>query len=193
MTLFVLGLVLSIPVAVVANLCTPWVRTIYATRGAARKRKRIKRIKKDLKRVGHYRNCPANELTAYVATRIIRVVGNFCFPVIFLGAALFVKELSSTSKSGPVSFSLSAEVAVMLILSIISLFAAVFNGLNARRFFRSIYSFDSYRKDLEAQLERLGTSVSQISSTPDETADSDETAAPDETVNEEHSGTTSKG
>jgi hypothetical protein len=84
MILFLAGLILSIPVAIIANLCTPWVKTQYATRNSARRQKRINKITRDVARIELYRRAPVNQFVAYVTYRVIRAIGNFSFPVLFL-------------------------------------------------------------------------------------------------------------
>jgi hypothetical protein len=49
----------------------------------------------------------------------------------------------------------------------ITLVIAIYDGLNVQRFLRSIYSRSSYRKRIDKQLHRLGTSISEIFPEPE--------------------------
>lgn len=88
MTLFLLGLLLSVPLAIAANLLTPWVSTTLAQRSAKRRQQRIRTILKEYRQVTAYRNGTGNAWAARIAAEMVSSVLSLAVAVIFWAPAV---------------------------------------------------------------------------------------------------------
>jgi hypothetical protein len=148
MLLFLLGLVASVPLAVLANLLTPVVTTGLATHSARRRQTRIMKIRKEIARVERYRDGPVNMLVAYLAIRIIGVVGNFAFTVLFtvIGVGAILSQQQSAHAPGYATY----------ICGLIGLAGSVYYSARIVRFCRKILNPKWYARLTTRELARLG-------------------------------------
>lgn len=149
MTLFLIGLLASIPVSIVANLATPCVRTWLVGRSSKRKIKRGQKIIYQLAAIERYRSGNGSGAVAQVGRLLIEAIGGFTFALLF-GAS--VPALLNTEHP-------TIEAKTFSILSILFLYGAVFNTMRINRQLRRIRDFKSYRTRVTQELKRLGVSL----------------------------------
>lgn len=161
MILFILGLVLSIPLAVLANLCTPWIRIWFANRNASRRAKRIEKIKIEILEVSEYRNGSPILMIAYTGRGIIATIANFTAAVVSV-VGFFIGWFASSSIS---ILSLSETSGVTLFFGILSIIIIPVSVYQASRFEASldrVEHFDKYKLKIAKQLSKLGTSIQEV-------------------------------
>jgi hypothetical protein len=156
MTLFLVGLAVSIPAAIIANILTPWTKNKWGQRSSKRKVKRARQIIRMLQKVDRYR-AALNELIAYVAIRIIAIIVVLAYAVLF--TVLVTTGLGYSYYGRNIAW--DVIVTAIGLLAIVMLFLAVFTATSTRRLLRNIVNYETYRKHAELELEALDTSISQ--------------------------------
>ena len=147
MALFLLGLILSIPAAIVANILTPKVRSWYASRSLNNRQRKIERIQNELKSISDLRNGPVAEMTAYCTRLIIGTIGNFSFAVIF-NVSFVAADTNSKALGKPFS-------AIVGLMGVITLWVAAYAGLKVQGRLMKIYKFSRYEVKVNRQLQEL--------------------------------------
>ena len=161
MSLFIIGIIISIPVGVLVNLCTPWVRNELAKRNSTRRAKRVQQIKGSLALIDDFRSGNhSNQLIALVAIRLVFQITLFSLAV--LGMAMAGATYSS-SVIVPESFqnsNLPDLALAAFALAILTLGVAGFHLYSMYNLFSSIFYKDTrYRKRAEQYLHKLGAPI----------------------------------
>ena len=87
MLLFLVGLVLSIPIAIGVNLLTPWLVARFDRRSAVRRRREIARIRDDLTHMAVLRSDPSAAI-GHTGRRLLPPLTTFAYTVLFNVVAL---------------------------------------------------------------------------------------------------------
>jgi hypothetical protein len=151
----IVALILSIPIGILANLSTPWFRTIFATRNEARRQKRIEQIKRRLMAINEYSQGAPNRLVALAATRImiISLLGAFGILFMVMGSYAYSQTVTVGRIFSEVSLGLAALVTIVLTYAFCSFWF----------FFEDIRTEGrKYQRRVDRYLRQLGTSISQI-------------------------------
>ncbi len=183
MVTFVLGLMLSVPLAVVANLVTPHVKNVIARRSKRRARNRAEVLRLELARVDRYVQEPhtfnQHLLGVVLATTAVTAVSTFIAGTSFTVAELlgFQEELEETeevevgealreddfdadSVVGSVGYDwVPAELLYLAgpIVGTVGALIVTLLAMNARRLLRRVNDYDDYRSSAEAVLASLNS------------------------------------
>jgi hypothetical protein len=171
LTLFFIGLVLSIPAAVLANLCTPWVKTRLAKSNSKRRAKRIEQIQDLTAQLNDYRAAAGTMPRLFVRMVIkgARIVSEFFIGLAFLVLAditinetAFYRIAAPLPKSGTLP-PLSSRIPVIaaLIISMVLIVAAMYESIGMSKLCRYLIHPELYSKVAERQLAQLGASLPQ--------------------------------
>lgn len=116
MLLFAIGLLASIPLAVLANLLTPRIQTTIVGRNKKHQHKRIVKIRKEIAKVERYRTGTHGELLAYCAHQVVYCVMQFSLIVVVdvtVMAGLAVGSFTNTESN---CITLLAMIVTLLLL-----------------------------------------------------------------------------
>jgi hypothetical protein len=161
--LFVLGLVASVPLAIVANLLTPRVATALAERNAERREERIRRLRREYAQVTAYRNGTSNMMAARIMSRILRALALFAFAVIFN-----LVTVVATLSQAPFP---SSALALCAVCGVASVALATYESISAGNLCGKVYQPRLYEERTVYELGKLGASLE-----PDDSAAAPETA-----------------
>ena len=161
MLLFLLGLVLSIPIAIVVNLLTPLLLARFDRRSAARRKRQVASIRDDLARMATLRSDPSAAV-GNVGRRLLPPLTTFAYTVLFNVVALVL----GTQKGEAASVASYACAAVGFML----LIAAAVVTVRAAAFCRGLYDPAWHSQQAEKQLRRLGAEGTGEGRAPGEAA-----------------------
>jgi hypothetical protein len=149
MTLFLLGLIASVPLGILANLLTLRVATALAERSARRRQARIERIRREAAEVTAYRDGSSNVMAARLTGHIAATVGAFAFAVIFNVVSLVTTAAPSHNASG-------YAIQVWAWVGIVSLTYAVYEALSTMYLCRNVFAPKWYEERTARELRKLG-------------------------------------
>ena len=144
---YIIGLLVSFTVGILANLCTPWVQRHLAEHNPGRTQRRAERIKKELKLIEDYRSGTNSGLVAYVARLIIMTVGNFALAVL-LNLAAFIQVTSNRPE-------VEAGGGVTAVAGWIAMGVAIYTAMRFELWCRRVYDFKSYKERATRELNQL--------------------------------------
>jgi hypothetical protein len=145
LTLFIVGIVLSIPIGVSVNLFTPWFKRRISQKDPSR---RIAEIEQELKKIEQYINGPPSKLIAYAARESMVALSSLIFVTMFVAIAVLY-QISIPTKAGNIVTDLSGVVAVTFLIG------SGFQLTKTYRTFTEVHDFDSYQRKVAQQLRRL--------------------------------------
>jgi hypothetical protein len=148
MALFLLGLLASVPLAILANLLTPRVSTALAKRNTSRRQARIEKIHSQAELVEAYRDSPSLAVAAF-ARRLGFCVSEWAAAVLLnVGSALFLMN----------PHDLGAAVNVWIWMGFVVLVLAEHDVLGVVLLSKKITDAEWYAERTARQLRRLGES-----------------------------------
>jgi hypothetical protein len=156
MTLFVLGIIISIPAAILANILTPRVIAWFAIRNSNYKARKIYRLKREFEYISSRHMALPSEAAAFVAHRVLNSVMDFAFAII--ANAFYLTAYARYIKTDP------AFSGALAIVSIAAFFLAVYRISRTQRVLRYIYHFDKYKQRTERELQELAGSIDKPNS-----------------------------
>lgn len=148
MLLFVLGLVASVPLAILANLVTPAVRDALAARLASRRQARVRELRKEMALIAEYRDGGNNRALAHLARQIIYTIGNFTLAVL-LNVTAFVSIASPKA-------SIQSGAGQLALLGFIMLLVSMSVAIRTETLCRKIYDVKWYGRYTARVLRKLG-------------------------------------
>jgi hypothetical protein len=167
--LFILGLLLSIPLSIIANIYTPTVKNWLAKRSVTRAKSRVDQLTKELDLISLYRQ-DRGKLQELLLSNILRAiyatsVGGILAATLFL-AAQTIQEVQYPYffiPSTVARFTLS-EALVTLGYSVIVLVALLTVRIctTALQTLNRVWSFESYERNTQAILEELRSKASSV-------------------------------
>jgi hypothetical protein len=151
MVLFVIGLVLGVPLAIAANLFTPRVQTLLASRSASRRERRIAKLRLQMDQVATYRDVPS-VLLAVLVRGVLQVVLLSTLTIGFL-----VMATSNPKGNLATEFiSNNAYIDTGLAFSLVTFLFDVYLVAAAITLCRKVYDAPSYLGETSRQLRKLG-------------------------------------
>jgi hypothetical protein len=150
MLLFLLGLLASVPLAILANMLTPRVTTAFAERSAKRRRARIAKIRREMARTSEYRDGPPGVVIAFLIKKLTVVVLFVGFSVIFntaIGAVML--------NQNPGRY-LSGTQTAAVFMGVVTLVIAEIRANDLVEQCRRIYNVEWYARRTARELRKLG-------------------------------------
>lgn len=148
MILFVLGLVASVPLAILANIVTPYAQTAITNRSERRIEHRLAEIDKELKEIQSYRRSVYNEFIAYCSRKIIYFIVQFT--LVGVVDILAVVAMANTN----VTFKLSTPLAIV---AVVATFLAIMDAQRTISYIYKISNFDRYQEKVTQELAKLAS------------------------------------
>jgi hypothetical protein len=149
MTLFLLALILSIPLAIVSNLLTLRFQKLWARRNATKKKRRIDAILLQTHRVRNYHDGPSSELISYAVRQAVSLLVEFSYAIL-----LFVVGLGLLDYNGPRRAPVLLDN-IFSLLAGINVFAITLHAVAIMRFLERVYRYESYMKESAEEVIRL--------------------------------------
>jgi hypothetical protein len=162
MGLFIAGLVVSIPLSIIANIYTPKVQNWLAGRSTTRLTRRVRELRSELDTISHYRDnrSSLNELLLGVILRTTYVgsIGGI------LAGALFI--MGRTLSDAPIGSiyipNIYTEFTFNDIVTVLGQLTTVLTALiivrlcsNGLKTLNRVQNFDSYQEAAQSALDRL--------------------------------------
>jgi len=151
MTLFLLGILISIPVAIFSNLLTPRVKIWFTTRNSNHLERRRIRLERELEYIRLHHGASPSESAAFAAYRVLNSVMDFALAII--ANAFYLTAYARFIKTDP------AFSGGLAIISVAAFFLAIYRVSNTRRLLRNIYHFDEYATQAKSELDRLDSLI----------------------------------
>ncbi len=159
MVTFMLGLILAIPLSILANLATPWVLDRWAKRSLHRSTARADDLERELGRVERYAQDPTTFHT-YILGVVVQSAGLAAF---FAAAATGIAALIIVASGAYLSYSMRLFGAIVaLVIFMISMAACnafVNMSVNALRLIAAVTDFAEYKASVERRLQALRSST----------------------------------
>jgi ABC-type transport system involved in cytochrome bd biosynthesis fused ATPase/permease subunit len=145
MTLFLLGLVFTIPLAILANMLTPRAQTLWATYSSSQRDKQIAKLNEEKAMMKRFSE-DASALTAFIAARL-------AFLMLFFSAVVIIMILAATVVQYQ-SINGTARVVILGLAFIMFTYASI-RGMRYRTVFDNISSYKEYEAKIDKQIEDL--------------------------------------
>ncbi len=168
---FILGVTVSIPIAIFAPMGTNWVQKTLAQRTEARTDARIQDLERQLNHVRKYHE-DSILLVQYVAIRVLLItllwiaqtLVDYTFGMI-ANSLYYLGNIKST----PINFSAGGSLtsAISALIDILILSMILRGGVRAYRLARHATNFDQYEASINAELAELAAVRSAPSSSTD--------------------------
>jgi hypothetical protein len=159
MTLFVLGIIFSIPAAILANVLTPRVIAWFTIRNSNYKARKIYRLKREFEYISSRHRALPSEAAAFAAYRVLNSVMDFALAIV--ANAFYLTAYSKFIKIDP------AFSGVLAIISVAAFFLAIYRITRTQRVLRNIYHFDKYKQWTEHELQQLAGPIGNLNSSED--------------------------
>jgi len=137
---FWLGLLLSIPLSILANLLNPKLETLWAHHSQHRAKKRLQKLRRDLDAVQRYRDNP-QAFTEYLLIIVIKVA----YATGSVGVFSLVVDTFIPGSIGLIASRLLSILAGLLIVRVSS---------QALDTFQRVRNYDDYQKEIEQLTEQ---------------------------------------
>lgn len=176
---FWLGLLASVPLAVLANLLTPWLQDRWARRNYDRARRRVAVRERELAKVASIRGTPG-ALTEHLLVTVLSIVAIFAVTTLITSAVATVVTAYETTQvlsppdvagieaelehleEGEVFFDQSPAFVVTQVSYLVTqliflpaMLAVTVLALNTLRLVRRVRNYETYTRETKARIDRL--------------------------------------